>query len=220
MDNVLTHVAGLDVHQATVVATVRLPGPDRDARDDDAGSAGLARVAAGVCRHARRAGEYQRVLKAGVLRPGGRVHAVVDQHAPVAACAGPQDGRAGQRVAGAVAGVRAAARQSGPAAHDPGTARHHAVSGAATAGSQSGGEPALQGAGRRGPETVERGQRCPGGQRPRDDHGADPGDDRPGGAGGPRARAPAAEAAGVAGSAARAVPPGACVSARADSGED
>lgn len=28
MDPVLTHVAGLDVHQATVVATVRVPGPD------------------------------------------------------------------------------------------------------------------------------------------------------------------------------------------------
>src|SRR5438552_2436433 len=55
MDVVITRCAGLDVHQATVVATVRVPNDqgrsshrDRNVRDDDAGPAGAARLATGV----------------------------------------------------------------------------------------------------------------------------------------------------------------------------
>ena len=54
---------------------------DGDVRHDDRRPAGAARVAAGVCGHACRAREHRHLLAAGVLRLGGRVHAVVDQHA-------------------------------------------------------------------------------------------------------------------------------------------
>ena len=169
MEPMIERCAGIDVHQATMVATVRSParrGPAASMTQTFGTMTGdllaSARVAAGARGDARGHGEHRRVLAAVVLPAGRRLHAAADQHAAPEAGPGPQDGCAGQRVVGAVARMGAAARQLGAAGADSGSARADALSQAADRGPRAGSQPPASRPGRCRAEAGERDDRCDG----------------------------------------------------------
>ena len=117
---------------------------DADLPDDDEGPGGSARVA-GVSRRDRCGdGVHGRVLAPGVGGAGGRLPAAAGQRAARQAGPGPQDGRAGLRVARAASRVRAAQGQLRAVVGDSRPARPDPSAQDAGAGAEFAGQPGEQ----------------------------------------------------------------------------
>ena len=104
MEAIVERVAGVDVGQATVVATVLVGAAHERAQEGDphvphrhAGPGRPARLAGGPRRDPCRDGEHRGLLEAGLRCPGGTLRADRRQRPPHQGGAGPQDGREGRR---------------------------------------------------------------------------------------------------------------------------
>ena len=127
MEVIVSRCAGLDVHKNTVMACVRVPGPNGGRTSDGPPVPHVHRRAAPVAGLVgRRAGQPggdggdRGVLETGLARPGRDCRAGVDvgQRACGEEHAGPQDRRRRRGMAGRAGRVRAAAAQLRAAAGD------------------------------------------------------------------------------------------------------
>ena len=152
MDVIVERPAALDVHNASVMACVRVPGDGRRRVEHVAefqttvrGSAGAARLAGGAPRRAGRDGGDRRVLEAGLGGARGSLRVPAGQRAPRQAGPGPQDRRQGRAMALPAARGRAAAGEPGAAEADPDAPQPDALSQEPDPRSPARDEPAAQG---------------------------------------------------------------------------
>lgn len=159
MDQVIDCCAGLDVHNHTVAACVRVPGNGRrrratcaDLRHHDGRVDGPARLVGGSSGDPCSDGEHGGLLEAGVLRPGGHVHPDIGEPRPHAERAGPENGCLRLCLDRPIAGVRAAAGQLRAPAGNSRPPRPDALSQESHSGPDPCGQPAAQSPAGRGGE--------------------------------------------------------------------